>query len=96
MPNFTGSKIFEMGANIGNAERLYRLCSEWSPSVEEQSRFRVFRTNGHKYWIAWMKAHGRDPNPKVDLYYFTPYCRYFYCNRSFFKTNKINIKRKKH
>lgn len=85
-----GSKVLEMGANIGNAERMYRLCSEWSGSIEEQSRFRVFRTGGHKHWSKWMKDHGRNPDPKVDLYYFAPYCRFFH-SKKFLGTENYEI-----
>jgi len=80
-----GSKVLEMGANIGNTIRMYRVCAEWSGSVEEQSRFRVLRTGGHDNLIEYNKSIGITENPKVDFYYFAPYCRYFYSDDIFLR-----------
>ena len=91
-----GSKVLEMGANIGNTERMDRICSEWSGSVEEQSRFRVFRTGGHDDWSEYEKSKGRDGIPIVDLYYHAPYCRYFYTKNDYLKKFSNGVTERDH
>lgn len=80
-----GSKIFEMGVNIGNVETMYRICSEWNESNYEQAEKRVFRDDSSNNIRAYKaKLEGKniaDVSHAIDIFNFCPYSRYFFFER---------------
>jgi hypothetical protein len=90
-----GSKVFEIGVNIGNTDRFYRTTSEWSPSAEEQSKDRVLRADSHpEYKLEFIRARDELPKyedviPEVDFYYFCPYSRFFFFDEE--DLDKVNL-----
>lgn len=72
------SRVTEMGYSFGNMERIYMLCSQWSPATDKQVLFRVLRADGHNHLREWMKEHNRPYISTVETKYFTPYCKFFY------------------
>lgn len=77
-----GSKIFEMGYNIGNDDRFYRLASELSDSSDEQSKDRVLRDDSHENKKRYLAKKLNKPiseiTPEVVFSYFCAYSRFFY------------------
>ena len=78
------SKIFEMGVNIGNIVRMYRLVPELNESTMDQTKDRIFREDSHNNWREYQSEKTGIPIneiiPIVDVYDYCPYYRYFFCN----------------
>lgn len=77
-----GSSIFNMGVNIGNVNRFFRIGPEWAKSSEEQSKFRVLRETSNIYTKKYLaEKHGvpiSEIDASIDFYYFCAYIRSFY------------------
>lgn len=89
-----GSKIFEMGVNIGNIKTFYRICSEWNESNYDQAEKRVFRddsSNNIRAYIARLEGKNVDEiTHSIDIFNFCPYSRFFFFehkNRDCFPDN---------
>lgn len=77
-----GSSIFNMGVNIGNVNRFFRIGPEWAKSSEEQSKFRVLRETSNVHTKKYLAEKRGIPISEVDafieFYYFCAYIRAFY------------------
>lgn len=82
-----GSRIFEMGVNIGNDDRFYRICSEWSDSAEEQSKDRVLREDSAEHKKRHISKRDGIPIEQIkhviDFYYFCPYAKIYFFHSDF-------------